>query len=234
MGGKVAFASLKRTNGSAMKRSKCCAVHSAVYTEPRTTSRRGKKQNFPLTNAAGLCRAVGELPARKTIRRKKEMERESNYPSAKADFSLFAGPSPGQADVGSEVCTGWSYDRAGKWAPRGPLWAGRWLSAHHRELRWKPHSPFCYYPPDTVVSQPATNVCWGHCPGLGSKWQRFTAGYSCVTSWWSMGKAVQVQREEGRCLAGSLSAGSWSNGLAVQAQRRRKEGGGPCVPLPPQ
>lgn len=125
------FARLKRTNASARKYSNCCAVHSAVYIEPREASRGGREQNFPLTNAAGLCRAAGELPARETIRRKKEMERESNYPSAKTDTSPNAGLNP---DVGSEVCVDWSYGGAGKRAPGGPLWDGRWLSAYHGEL----------------------------------------------------------------------------------------------------
>ena len=62
------------------------------------------------------------------------MERESNYPSAKTDTSPDAGPSPGQIDVGSEICTDWSYGRAGKRAPGGPLRDGRWLSAHCGEL----------------------------------------------------------------------------------------------------
>lgn len=124
------FARLKRTNASARKYSNCCAVHSAVYIEPREASRGGREQNFPLTNAAGLCRAAGELPARETIRRKKEMERESNYPSAKTDTSRDAGLNP---DVGSEVCVDWSYGGAGKRAPGGPLWDGRWFSAYHGE-----------------------------------------------------------------------------------------------------
>lgn len=115
MGGKAEFARLKRTNASARKYSNCCTVHSAVYIEPRETSRGGREQNFPLTNAAGSCRAAGELPARETIRRKKEMERESNYPSAKTDTSPDAGPSLGQTDVGSKVCTDWLYGGAGKW-----------------------------------------------------------------------------------------------------------------------
>jgi len=123
------FARLKRTNAFATKYSNCCAVHSAVYIETRATTRGGREQNFPLTNAAGSCRAAGELPARETIRRKKEMERESNYPSAKTDTHPNAGPGPGQADVGSEACADWSYGRAGKRAPRGPLWVGRWSSA---------------------------------------------------------------------------------------------------------
>lgn len=133
VGGKAVFTRLKRTNASAMKCSNCWAVHSAVYIESRATFRGGREQNFPLTNAAGSCRAAGELPARETIRRKKEMERESNYPSAKTDTSPDTGPSPRQADVGSEVCTDWSCGGAGKWAPGGPLWDGRWLSACHRE-----------------------------------------------------------------------------------------------------
>lgn len=53
------FVRLKRTNASATKYSNDCAVHSAVYIEPREASRRGREQNFPLTNAAGLCRAAG-------------------------------------------------------------------------------------------------------------------------------------------------------------------------------
>lgn len=32
------------------------------------------------------------------------MERESNYPSAKSEASPDTGPSPGQTDVGSDVC----------------------------------------------------------------------------------------------------------------------------------
>lgn len=123
VGGKAVFAGLKRTNASATKYSNCCAVRSAVCTEPRATSRGGREQKFPLTNAAGLCRAAGELPARETIRRKKEMEGESNYPSAKTDTSPDAGPSPGQADVGSEVCTDWSYglgNGLGNGLPRVP------------------------------------------------------------------------------------------------------------------
>lgn len=50
----------------------------AVYIARRATSRGGEEQNFLLSNAVGLCRAAGELPARETIRRKEEMERESN------------------------------------------------------------------------------------------------------------------------------------------------------------
>lgn len=134
VGGKDVFARLKRTNASAAKYSNCCAAHSAVCIEPRATSKGGKEQNFPLTNAAGSYRAAGELPARGTIRRKKEMERESNYPSAKTDTSHDAGPSPGRADVGREVCTDWLHGGAGKWAPRGPLWGGRWLSTCHGEV----------------------------------------------------------------------------------------------------
>lgn len=113
------FARLKRTNVTAMKHSNHHAVHSAVHIEPRTTSWGGKEQNFPLTNAAGLCRAVGELPAKVTIRRRKEMERESNYPSAKTDANLDTGPSPGQTDVGSDVCTDCFHGGAGKRAPGG-------------------------------------------------------------------------------------------------------------------
>lgn len=67
-----------------------------------------------LTNAAGLCRAAGELLARETIRRRKEMARESNYPSAKTDAGPDTGPSPGQAGVGSDVCTDCFYGGAGK------------------------------------------------------------------------------------------------------------------------
>lgn len=127
------FARLKRTNATAMKHSNHRAVHSAVHIEPRTTSWGGREQNFPLTNAAGLCRAVGELPAKETIRRRKEMERESNYPSAKTDANLNTGPSPGQTDVGSDVCTDCFHGGAGKWAPGDPLWDSRWSSTHHRE-----------------------------------------------------------------------------------------------------
>lgn len=114
MGGKPVFARLKTTNATAVKHSNHRAVHSAVHIEPRTTSWGGREQNFPLTNAAGLCRAAGELLARETIRRRKGMERESNYPSAKTDASPDTGPSPGQTDVGSDVCTDCFYGGAGK------------------------------------------------------------------------------------------------------------------------
>lgn len=133
MGGKPVFARLKRTNATAMKHPNHHAAHSAVHIEPRTTSWGGREQNFPLTNAAGLCRAAGELPARETIRKGKEMETESNYPSAKTDASPDTGPSPGQTDVGSDVCTDCFYGGAGKWAPGGPLWDSRWSSTHHSE-----------------------------------------------------------------------------------------------------
>lgn len=119
-------------NASATKYSNCCAVHAAVFIDPRAASRGGREQNFPLTNAAGSCRAAGELPARETIRRKKEME--SNYPSAKTDTSPDAGPGPGQADVCSEVCADWLCGGSGKGAPEGPLWGGRWSSTRHGEL----------------------------------------------------------------------------------------------------
>lgn len=66
------FARLERTNASAVKYSNCCAVRSAVYIELRETTRGEREQNFLLTNAAGLCRAAGELPGRETIRRKRK------------------------------------------------------------------------------------------------------------------------------------------------------------------
>lgn len=63
---------------------------------------------------------------------------------------------------------------------------------------------------------------------LGSKGQRFAAGYGCPLSGWSMGRAVQVQREEGKCLALSACS-SQSGGMVVQAQGQGKEGGSPCA-----
>lgn len=167
MGGKAVFASLKRTNATAIKHSNHHAVHSAVHIEPRTTSWRGREQNFPLTNAAGLCRAAGELPARETIRRGKEMEKESNYPSAKTDARPDTGPSPGQADVGSDVCRlflWWGWETA----PGGALWDSRWSSTHPRELgqtgrhtaAFSRNTGLCWAPRDSP-SQPGTAVLCG-------------------------------------------------------------------------
>lgn len=96
------FASLKRANASAAP---TVAQFTLLFILNQEQHSGEEGSRISLTNVAGLCRAVEELPARETIRRKKEMEREFNYPSAKTDTGPDAGPSPGQADVGREFYT---------------------------------------------------------------------------------------------------------------------------------
>ncbi|XP_039936381.1 septin-5 isoform X1 [Hirundo rustica] len=166
-----------------MKHSNHRAVHSAVHIEPRTTSWGGREQNFPLTNAAGLCRAAGELPARETIRRGKETERESNYPSAKTDAGPNTGPSPEQTDVGSDVCTECFYGGAGNGLLGVP--SGIADGPAHITASWGRLEAHSCCPQE-------------HWPALGSEAQRFPARYGCVVwRWgWSSGRAVLLQRKE--------------------------------------
>lgn len=110
MGGKATFARLKRTNASAVKCSNCCAVHSVVYIEPKETSRGGREQNFPLTNAAGSCRAVGKLPGRETIRRKRKWKGNLIIHLQRQTLVLTQGPAWGRLM--------WAA-RAGKWRVLG-------------------------------------------------------------------------------------------------------------------
>lgn len=121
MGGKAAFARLKRTNASAVKCSNCCAVRSVVYIEPKETSRGGREQNFPLTNAAGSCRAVGKLPGRETISRKRKWKGNLIIHLQRQTLVLTQGPARGRLM--------WAA-RAGKWGvlgvPSGGTAGGGW------------------------------------------------------------------------------------------------------------